>query len=84
MKPDSTKLIVVAALFLIMGILLGGTLGFLLGAWGGTLNGYEQGINDTVNYYECVYDNTPTYQEVTETTMEKCAIQELNETYYGK
>lgn len=60
------------ASLLIVGLLVGLGIGFVLGAWGGTINGYDDGVNAGIEYANCVLEETPLYGEVTQESVDKC------------
>lgn len=71
MKLDGKDVLLWASLFLI-GAFLGGGFGFLAGAWGGTINGYDEGVNAGINYSNCVVEETPLYSVITQEVINEC------------
>lgn len=71
MKVDVKDLLLGGSLLLI-GIFFGGTIGFISGAWAGTINGYEDGIEAGINYSNCITEETPIFSEVTDEIIDYC------------
>ncbi len=80
MKIDGKDLLLWGSLFLI-GLFLGTGFGFILGAWGGSISGYDDGVNAGIEYSNCVIEQTPLYGEVTDKIIDECTEAHVYESY---
>ncbi len=71
MNIDGREIILMSAIAL-TGLLLGTIFGFFLGAWGGSITGYENGVEAGINYSVCVVEETPLYGTVTDKVIDDC------------